>query len=159
MSGRDDRPLECDALLPPHRLTRRGLIGVAAGLVAAGCSKAPKWDPKKVDSNEGFVEMDLADFPQLATAGGMLAVKPSESRDPVLIMRMENNQFVVMSLRCPHLGCTVRWDNDLQLLVCPCHGSKFDDTGKRLEGVAKQNLQRHQSQLQGTKLQFKMEKV
>jgi cytochrome b6-f complex iron-sulfur subunit len=147
--------VECAALLPEHRLTRRAVFGVASGLVAAGCSRAPKWDVQRVEATQGMVELDLKDYPPLATAGGMVAVKPSDTRDAVLVMRIENDQFRVLSLKCPHLGCTVRWDDELQLLVCPCHGSKFSDRGRRLEGPAKSGLPMYQARRIGTKIQFK----
>jgi cytochrome b6-f complex iron-sulfur subunit len=72
-------------------------------------------------------------------------------------MRIEHDQFRVLSLRCPHLGCTVRWDNDVQLLVCPCHGSKFADDGAVLEGPAQQPLTTLRSALTGTWLRYKVE--
>jgi Rieske Fe-S protein len=150
--------LECDALLPPSHLTRRAVFSVAAGLVAAGCSsKAAKWNTKPVESEGDLVELDLKDYPELATAGGMVAVKPSGGKDPILVMRIENNMFRVMSLRCPHLGCVVRWDNELQLLACPCHGSKFSDQGQKLEGPANRGLDLLPVQAVGTKVQFKLQ--
>jgi Rieske Fe-S protein len=148
--------LQCDALLPPHRLTRRAVFGVLGGLAAAGCSKSAKWSTKPVAAEQGIVELDLKDYPELATPGGMIAVKPSGSKGPVLVMRIENDDARVMSLRCPHLGCTVRWNNEVQLLDCPCHGSQFDDHGRKVRGPSKSGLEQYPSQRVGTKLQFKI---
>jgi Rieske Fe-S protein len=72
-------------------------------------------------------------------------------------MRLEHDTFRVMSLRCTHLGCTVRWDNDAQVLRCPCHGSRFADDGRPVQGPAKRSLTVYPSQLLGTKLMFKTE--
>jgi Rieske Fe-S protein len=131
------------------------VFGVAAGLVASGCSKAAKWDLKSVAAKDGVVELDLKDYPPLATAGGMVAIKPRDGTPPMLVMRIENDQFRVMSLKCPHLGCTVRWDDALQLLACPCHGSKFSDFGQRLEGPAKSGLPMYPSRRDGTHIFIK----
>lgn len=144
------------------QLTRRDLMGAAAGVVLCGCAgKAAKWTPQEIETREGVVEMDIADFPELATPGGMVAVEPTGAKKPVLVMRVENDQFRVMSLRCPHLGCVVRWDAEMQDLVCPCHGSRFSDTGNRTKGPAKTGLRQMRNQLVGmkgtaggTKLQF-----
>ncbi len=42
--------------------------------------------------------------------------------------------------RCPHLGCAVTYNPELQGFVCPCHQSRFDLTGKYLSGPAKKDL-------------------
>lgn len=123
------------------QLTRRDLIGVAAGMAVSGCAgKAPRWELQEVASKQGVVEVDIAAYPELATPGGMVALKPKQARKPILVMRIENDQFRVLSLRCPHLGCVVRWDDAVQDLQCPCHGSRFDERGERTAGPAKRGL-------------------
>ncbi len=42
--------------------------------------------------------------------------------------------------RCPHLGCALKWNSVEHSWDCPCHGSRFDDSGKLLEGPATGNL-------------------
>ena len=156
------RPEDVAPDVDATQLTRRDLVGAAAGIVLCGCAgKAEKWTPTEVEANEGIVELDIADYPELATPGGMVAIDVDGAKKPVLVMRIENDQFRVMSLRCPHLGCVVRWDTEMQDLVCPCHGSRFADTGNVTKGPAKSGLRQMRSQLVGmkgsaggTKLQF-----
>jgi Rieske Fe-S protein len=50
--------------------------------------------------------------------------------------------FENLSLRCPHLGCTVHRDREGKGFVCPCHGSRFDERGKRIAGPARGDLNR-----------------
>ncbi|MBR6500165.1 MAG: FAD-dependent oxidoreductase [Firmicutes bacterium] len=38
--------------------------------------------------------------------------------------------------RCPHLGCALRWNPQEHSWDCPCHGSRFDRDGKRLNNPA-----------------------
>ncbi len=38
--------------------------------------------------------------------------------------------------RCPHLGCALKWNKAEHSWDCPCHGSRFDEGGKVLEGPA-----------------------
>lgn len=134
------------------QLTRRDLMGAATGIVLCGCAgNAEKWNTKEVVAADGVVELDIADHPELATPGGMVAVEPDGAKKPVLVMRLENDRFRVMSLRCPHLGCVVRWDTQMQDLVCPCHGSRFSDQGAVTKGPAKSGLHQMRSQLVGMK--------
>jgi Rieske Fe-S protein len=147
MSDHPDR--RCGPDIALSQLTRREVMGAAAGLALASCSRAPKLETKKVAAKNGLVEIDIKDYPELATAGGMVALEPDGVRKPVLVMRVENEQFRVMSLKCPHLGCTVRWDPEMQDFVCPCHGSRFDDRGAVTKGPADTSLKQYRSQFLG----------
>ena len=42
--------------------------------------------------------------------------------------------------RCPHLGCSLKWNKYEHSYDCPCHGSRFDKKGKVLDGPANGNL-------------------
>lgn len=42
--------------------------------------------------------------------------------------------------RCPHLGCALRWNQAEHSWDCPCHGSRFDAEGKRLNNPATDDL-------------------
>lgn len=139
-----------------HPLARRTFVGGGLGLVLAGCAgSTEKWEVKGVPvGEEGLVELELGDYPELVTPGGMVALQPATLRRPVLVQRLEDQQVRVLSLRCTHMGCTVRWDNDAQELRCPCHGSTFDDRGTPTKGPAKQGLSLYPSEVEGTKVRF-----
>lgn len=42
--------------------------------------------------------------------------------------------------RCPHMGCTLKWNPQEQSWDCPCHGSRFDAHGTLLDGPATGDL-------------------
>ena len=42
--------------------------------------------------------------------------------------------------RCPHLGCALEWNPREYSWDCPCHGSRFDHTGKLLNDPATRDL-------------------
>lgn len=44
--------------------------------------------------------------------------------------------------RCPHLGCALKYNRQEHTWDCPCHGSRFDGDGRRLDGPATDDLQR-----------------
>ena len=41
---------------------------------------------------------------------------------------------------CTHLGCRLNYNEIEQLLICPCHQSKFTLTGQRVAGPARRDL-------------------
>lgn len=42
--------------------------------------------------------------------------------------------------RCPHLGCALKWNKAERSWDCPCHGSRFSESGHLLDGPAQQDL-------------------
>jgi cytochrome b6-f complex iron-sulfur subunit len=48
--------------------------------------------------------------------------------------------FFSLSAVCTHLGCLTAWNQDLGIIACPCHGSKFTRTGEKIEGPAPKPL-------------------
>jgi cytochrome b6-f complex iron-sulfur subunit len=56
-----------------------------------------------------------------------------------VILVREGARTRAYSARCPHLGCRID-RSEGRTLVCPCHGSRFDDHGRRLGGPAQHDL-------------------
>lgn len=48
--------------------------------------------------------------------------------------------FYALSAICTHLGCITGWNPELQMIACPCHGSKFRKDGTKIEGPAPRPL-------------------
>lgn len=44
--------------------------------------------------------------------------------------------------RCSHLGCVLQWNAVERTWDCPCHGSRFEEDGSRIENPACDNLKR-----------------
>lgn len=47
---------------------------------------------------------------------------------------------MAISRRCTHLGCRVLYRQELDLIECPCHQSRFTTMGVRIAGPAQRNL-------------------
>jgi cytochrome b6-f complex iron-sulfur subunit len=41
-----------------------------------------------------------------------------------------------LSAICTHLGCFTAWKPELGIIACPCHGSKFNRLGVKIDGPA-----------------------
>ena len=41
---------------------------------------------------------------------------------------------------CTHLGCLYEWKDQTQRFECPCHGSKFRQDGRNIDGPATRDL-------------------
>ena len=48
--------------------------------------------------------------------------------------------FFALSAICTHLGCLTAYKPDLGIIACPCHGSKFNKDGVKIEGPAPRPL-------------------
>ena len=42
--------------------------------------------------------------------------------------------------RCPHMGCALKWNPQEHSWDCPCHGSRFTETGKLIDNPATGDL-------------------
>src|SRR5215469_3007821 len=42
--------------------------------------------------------------------------------------------FYALGAICTHLGCLTAWKPELNLIACPCHGSRFNTDGVKVAG-------------------------
>ena len=49
--------------------------------------------------------------------------------------------FSALSSICTHLGCMTQWSPDIDLIACPCHGSRFKTDGTVERGPAPRTLE------------------
>ena len=48
------------------------------------------------------------------------------------VYRHTDGTLFAVDIRCPHRGCELTWNDDEKSSDCPCHGSRFDYTGRQL---------------------------
>jgi len=63
-------------------------------------------------------------------------------QEPYTLFRNSETEYVAVSRVCTHLGCTIAWQEKEDFFECPCHGARFDGTGKLLRGPANGPLAR-----------------
>jgi glycine/D-amino acid oxidase-like deaminating enzyme/nitrite reductase/ring-hydroxylating ferredoxin subunit len=88
----------------------------------------------------GLLRPDLSGMDELAPGdAGVFLTRQGRTA----AYRDASGTLHAVSARCTHLGCTVRWNNAENSWDCPCHGSRFDHTGKVLHGPAVDPLEPH----------------
>ena len=73
-------------------------------------------------------------------------------RDPAIDTEPEDqyNHWVVLSSRCMHLGCPVRFVAAAERFICPCHGGVYDFRGMVAGGPPVRPLDRFYTRLNKT---------
>jgi Rieske Fe-S protein len=67
----------------------------------------------------------------------------------ILVIHPEKDKFVALDIKCTHRNCDLGFSSEEKLLVCPCHGSKFDLSGAVLNGPATKPLNYYHAELKG----------
>ena len=68
---------------------------------------------------------------------------------PVWARRISADRYEVFAINCAHLGCPVRWFEQSQLFLCPCHGGAYYSTGEVAAGPPPRGLYKYDVRLDG----------
>lgn len=81
---------------------------------------------------------------------GPILVTEGLAAGPVLVVQnpADPNTPVAVNPTCPHAGCSVDWQANQTAFVCPCHDSRFDLSGKVLQGPADQPLATYETKVE-----------
>lgn len=66
------------------------------------------------------------------------------------VYKDEDQVVYTVSPICPHMGCVLSWNRDERSWDCPCHGSRFDYTGRLLNDPAQRELKPPQGESQSS---------
>ena len=107
-------------------LERRGVmrVGIIGALAVAFAGAGRIFTPKNLQDNASAATktkiVKLSALKVGTTKNFVLA-----NGAPAILFRTKTGVFAYSAI-CTHLGCTVAYDVAGSVLVCPCHGSKFD---------------------------------
>jgi Rieske Fe-S protein len=106
-------------------ITSAGLIAGASE--AASQSNQPQtllaYPPTKIEGAERVMP------------GGYLYFDYPATRNPAVLLRTKDGQYLAYSRKCAHRGCSVDFDASQRCLTCPCHRGVYDSrTGYVLYG-------------------------
>ena len=129
-----------DTHFSPERRKLMALVSVGLGCVGAALIGVPvvgflvaplfeaiskKW--RAVGTAAEFepgktIEVKFEDASSVAWAG-------VTAQTGAWLRREESGQFVAFAVNCTHLGCPVRWLEQAELFMCPCHGGVYYKDG------------------------------
>jgi cytochrome b6-f complex iron-sulfur subunit len=115
---------------------RRFLVGISRGLILAATALVVEqivrflaFQPAREASTT--IVMGL---PKTYPRNRLIYVEPARA-----YVGNDRDGLYVLDAVCPHLGCLVEKVKDGSF-KCPCHGSRFDSTGKAKTGPATESL-------------------
>jgi menaquinol-cytochrome c reductase iron-sulfur subunit len=73
----------------------------------------------------------------------------------IYVVKGADGRVAVLSAICPHLGCSVKWNDTGTQFKCPCHNGTFSPEGKLLSGPPPRNLDALESRITGGHLQIR----
>jgi menaquinol-cytochrome c reductase iron-sulfur subunit len=66
-------------------------------------------------------------------------IEPNQVIGRVWLIRRAKDKLEAFSTICPHLGCSINFEEASKLFVCPCHGGIFNENGARQEVAGRVN--------------------
>jgi cytochrome b6-f complex iron-sulfur subunit len=114
--------------------------GAAVTTFLSGCSSATYFAKNTVEKNK--ILIPISEFttvknnqPQLRK---FVLVTVEKLKYPISVYRISDNEYTALLMECTHKSCELQAQGSY--LVCPCHGSEFDNTGKVQNPPAEKNL-------------------
>jgi menaquinol-cytochrome c reductase iron-sulfur subunit len=102
-------------------------------------------DAFKIGTTTAVVFEDAAALPWSGVA----------SKTGAWLRRVDQATFIAFSVNCTHLGCPVRWLQQAELFMCPCHGGVYYQDGAVAAGPPPQPLPRYQVRVRNRQVEIR----
>jgi Rieske Fe-S protein len=73
----------------------------------------------------------------------------------VYITRSETGEIRALSPICPHLGCTISWNDSRGQFICPCHDAILASDGSRISGPPPRDMDELETRIEEGRLQVR----
>ncbi len=74
----------------------------------------------------------------------------------VAFVGRSEDELIVLSPVCTHMGCNVAFNDKSSSFECPCHGGKYDMSGRVVDGPPPEPLRRFQTRLRDGNLEIQV---
>ncbi len=134
-------------------VTTACLSGLGGCAAYTGVGSTPAAAPGSFLFDGGKFVVDLAKEPRLGEAGGAVKILHPSVPDGLILARVADDRFEVVSLSCTHRGVEVDYDHQRGRFQCASIGSStFALDGQRLGGPAKGPLKAYSATLDNGRL-------
>lgn len=83
------------------------------------------------------------------------AWQTTSSQTAVYVVPAKDGAPKILSPVCPHLGCSVQWQETQNKFVCPCHSGTFALDGERLGGPPPRSMDTLESKVENGTLKVR----
>lgn len=115
-----------------------GSLGLSS--ILQGCASTNYFANHSASNNQ--LKVPLSEF--VVTENGKsnfrkyILLKPQQLNFPICIFRLSESEYSALLMECTHRSCELQ--NNGNYLMCPCHGSEFNNKGVVQNPPADQNL-------------------
>lgn len=134
---------------PAAPIERRTFLGILLAAIGAFVAGAFGWSlfrflsPVERGQQDSLVRLSR----DLVPIGG--AHFFSFQGRPAVLLQLRAGEFIALSAVCTHLGCIVKWIDESQEFLCPCHAGRFAASGQVLGGPPPRALDTYTVTLDG----------
>lgn len=131
---------------------RRTFLGIILGGIGAVVAGAFSWPLFRylspIDKGEGAQQVRIS---RQQIAVGKAHFFSYQGR-PAVLLQPSAGEFLALSAVCTHLGCIVKWVDESQEFLCPCHGGRFSTAGQVLGGPPPKPLATYEVSIEGDEI-------
>jgi menaquinol-cytochrome c reductase iron-sulfur subunit len=171
MSGSEQRIGTGEKVASDESVSRRSFLGVLLGfgtVVMGAALSVPlirfALHPLLTKTTEiGWSDVGKIDEFASLTAPAKRIIKVEQrdawrqiiSEKPVYVVPGKNGTVRVLSPICPHLGCSIPWNETKQEFICPCHVAVFAMDGAKISGPAPRSMDDLESKVENGMLKVR----
>ncbi|MEO8737385.1 MAG: ubiquinol-cytochrome c reductase iron-sulfur subunit [Edaphobacter sp.] len=83
------------------------------------------------------------------------AWQTTSSQTAVYVLPAKDGVLKILSPICPHLGCSVQWQDAQNKFICPCHAGSFAANGERIGGPPPRSMDSLESKVENGTLKVR----
>lgn len=161
---------DCQSKNEPDNPDRRKVLGLVVGVINVGLLGAVAGpvlgfvgSPLVQKSKVQWVPViDLEKLPDQSVQEVAFSMKIKDGYQDIIqkysvFLKRTGEEVICIDPACTHLGCRVKFVDDQQRFLCPCHGGVFDSDGQVVSGPPPHALERHATKVEAGQVWIRRE--